>query len=317
MLKIYAMGFIILLGVRNLARLKRIKIKGQDAYYHVMSRTVGQEFLLNAREKDKFIELLNSLSELFFVKIIGFSIMSNHFHLLIKMECTDEFSDNKILDRLGNYNKKDFELSDEAICKYRRKLGDISEYVKILKQKFSYWYNRQNNRKGHFWSDRFKSVLIESGESLLNCLAYIDLNSIRAKITDTPEDYKWSSIACRIKNNNEGKLLSMDGVEGILNSSSIDEYRNYLYFAGRITELDLKNRVENSNTSSYHIQPGILREKMEVFSNSVVMGSHRFIEDSYKKFGDTVLVKKTRKAYESGFSKKIFIAQRKYEQRLL
>jgi len=55
-----------------------------------------------------------------------------------------------------------------------------------------------NNRSGYLWGDRFKSVLIEKGEGLLNCLAYIDLNPVRAGIVKRPEDYRWSGIGYRI-----------------------------------------------------------------------------------------------------------------------
>ena len=55
-----------------------------------------------------------------------------------------------------------------------------------------------NNRTGYFWGDRFKNVLIEKGEALINCLAYIDLNPVRAKIVKRPEDYRWSGIGYQI-----------------------------------------------------------------------------------------------------------------------
>jgi hypothetical protein len=46
---------------------------------------------------------------------------------------------------------------------------------------FSRFYNRRHNRRGFFWGDRFKSVIVEKGETLINCLTYIDLNPVRAK----------------------------------------------------------------------------------------------------------------------------------------
>jgi hypothetical protein len=55
---------------------------------------------------------------------------------------------------------------------YRHKWGNLSEYVKDIKQNFSRYYNKNHERKGYFWSDRFKSVLVEDGDTLINLLAY-------------------------------------------------------------------------------------------------------------------------------------------------
>ncbi|MCK4889895.1 MAG: transposase [Candidatus Aminicenantes bacterium] len=299
-----------------MARLRRLKIKGSDAYYHVMSRTVGQQFLLRDNEKDKFVEILNDLSNLFFVKVIGFSVMSNHFHLLIKMESVEHFDNEIIIDRIRGYYHREFILSNSEICKFKEKLGDISEYMKLLKQKFALWYNRQNNRKGHFWSDRFKSVLIENGESLLNCLAYIDLNAVRADITIVPEEYRWSSIACRINNCDQRSFLSMEGIIDITKTNSIKGYLDYLYFTGNIENHGANNRIIKKKINSYSIQPGIYRSKTNIFSDSMVLGSHHFVQNSYDKFGKTILTKKNKNIYKTEFSNKIFSVRRKYEKKI-
>ena len=50
--------------------------------------------------------------------------------------------------------------------------------------------NKRHNRRGFFWGDRFKSVIVENGDTLINCLAYIDLNPVRAGMVKRPEDYR-------------------------------------------------------------------------------------------------------------------------------
>ncbi len=299
-----------------MARLRRLKVKGSDAYYHVMSRTVGQQFLLLDNEKDKFVEILDGLSDLFFVKIIGFSVMNNHFHLLIKMESTEHFDDKKIIDRLRGYYQRELILANPEICKFKEKLGDISEFMKLLKQKFALWYNRQNNRKGHFWSDRFKSVLIENGESLLNCLAYIDLNAVRADIAVVPEEYRWCSISYRMKNCDQRNFLSMEEIIDTSKTNSIKEYLNYLYFTGAIQDYSSSNGIIKKKINSYSIQPGIFRSKTNTFSNSMVLGSYFFVQNSYDKFGKTILTKKNKNIFKTEFSNKIFSVRRKYEKRI-
>jgi putative transposase len=67
---------------------------------------------------------------------------------------------------------------------------DIDNFVvmKEIKQAFSWYYNKRHNRRGTLWGERFKSVMVESGQTLINCLAYIDLNPVRAAIVERPED---------------------------------------------------------------------------------------------------------------------------------
>jgi hypothetical protein len=58
----------------------------------------------------------------------------------------------------------------------------------------SRFYNKRHQRIGFFWGGRFKSVVVENGNTLINCLVCIDLNPVRANIIDNPEDYRWNSI---------------------------------------------------------------------------------------------------------------------------
>ena len=66
-------------------------------------------------------------------------------------------------------------FADGWIPSLREKLSNISEFVREIKVGFTRYYNKMHNRRGYFWGDRFKSVIVENGETLINCLAYIDL----------------------------------------------------------------------------------------------------------------------------------------------
>ena len=72
------------------------------------------------------------------------------------------------------------QLTDGQIPSLRAKWACLSEYVKEIKQSFSRWYNTRHGRKGFFWGERFKRVLVDNGDTLINCLAYIDLTPVRA-----------------------------------------------------------------------------------------------------------------------------------------
>ncbi len=76
------------------------------------------------------------------------------------------------------------------------RMWDISAFMKVLKQRFTQWFNGRHARRGTLWEDRFRSVLVEGkGQALRTMAAYIDLNPVRAKICDDPKDYRWCGYA--------------------------------------------------------------------------------------------------------------------------
>ncbi|CAB1064633.1 hypothetical protein D1BOALGB6SA_9429 [Olavius sp. associated proteobacterium Delta 1] len=80
--------------------------------------------------------------------------------------------------------------------------------MREIKVGFARFYNRRHNRRGYFWGDRFKSVIVDKGETLVNCLAYIDLNPLRAGLVDRPEDYRWNSLGYHLQTQNKDQFVS-------------------------------------------------------------------------------------------------------------
>ena len=105
--------------------------------------------------------------------------MGNHFHLLVKMFPEYKFSDGDIKKRYVGFYGGDRAFSYGQVPFLREKLSNLSEFVREIKVGFARYYNRRHNRRGYFWGDRFKSVIVEKGETLINCLAYIDLHPVK------------------------------------------------------------------------------------------------------------------------------------------
>ena len=193
-----------------MARIPRILVTGEPTAYHVISRTALDGYPIVDAEKDYFIELIRKIVALYFVEILGFCLMSNHFHLLVRMLPDTDFSDKEIKRRHFDFYGKDRVLADGQIPYYREKWSSLSEFIREIKLSFTRYYNRRHNRRGYFWGDRFKSVVVENGDTLINCLAYIDLNPIRAGLVDRPEEYRWSSIGHHVQAGKKDNFLSLD-----------------------------------------------------------------------------------------------------------
>ena len=191
-------------------RIARLINREEKTAYHLMSRTALDGFPFGDVEKDELVKIIKQFSNLFFVDVFGYCIMSNHFHILCQIYPETYFSDEEILKRCKAHYGEDLTLSDEQLSFYREKLSSLSDYMKEIKQSFSRYYNKLHNRRGTLWGERYKSLIVENGETLVNCLAYIDLNPVRAGIVEKPEDYRWCSLGYHIQTNNKDGFLSLD-----------------------------------------------------------------------------------------------------------
>jgi hypothetical protein len=79
------------------------------------------------------------------------------------------------------------EAAEELKQRVMARMWDVSAFMKLLKQRFTQWYNRRKGRKGTLWEERFKSVLVDgAGDVLATMAAYIDLNPVRAGLVEDP-----------------------------------------------------------------------------------------------------------------------------------
>ena len=195
--------------------MKRMKLEGMPATYHAMSRVVGGQRLFGDREKEILRKMLWQVADFCGVEILTYCVMSNHFHVLIRVPEKVVVSDAELLRRFRvlypkptKYQTAEFarlekalrEGDEDAVVIRERLLArmhDLSEFMKTVKQRFSIWYNRNHdNRRGTLWMERFKSVLVEgAGNPLQTMAAYIDLNPVRAGLVEDPKDYRFCGYA--------------------------------------------------------------------------------------------------------------------------
>jgi REP element-mobilizing transposase RayT len=268
-------------------------VKGEPAVYHLMSRTALDGFVLGDVEKEYLLKLIKRLSSIYFTEILGFCLMGNHFHILVKMIPGKEYSDEIVKTRYKRYYGKDKQPGADQISLLRQKWSSLSEYVKEIKQTFSRYYNKSHGRRGFFWSDRFKSVIVENGQTLINCLAYIDLNPIRAGIVEKPEDYRWNSIGYHVQTNNKDDFLSLDFGLKEFNVLDADErlrlYRKFLYEKGSNTadkgSQIAEKTVEKEKKRGFKIsQVDRFRYRTRYFSDSGIIGTKEFVAQNYQRF---------------------------------
>ncbi|MBE7031943.1 MAG: transposase [Ruminococcaceae bacterium] len=143
--------------------------KSDSGIYHIMLRGINQQVIFEDDEDYfKFVETLENYKAVSGYKVFAYCLMSNHIHILIKVE------------------KEDLDLIMKRIA---------GSYV--------YWYNWKYYRKGHLFQDRFKSEPIEDDSYFLTVLRYIHQNPVKAGIVKSIDDYRFSSYNDYIEENSD------------------------------------------------------------------------------------------------------------------
>jgi len=213
-----------------MARMARLKYRDpRDGYYHIISRTVLKSFLLDDEARETFLGILRMLSRVYFVKVVTFSLMSNHFHLIVRMLPPGEMSDNDVEERFNIYynegkqkrNWRPWHVSEAT--RYRHRFADLSRFVQDLKQRFSRWHNKKRDNQGHVWSERFRSVMLEDGRALLACMVYVELNSIRAGLVERPDEFRYCGLSHLVCGGRASAWLDHETLTRLMNSSLLTE----------------------------------------------------------------------------------------------
>jgi len=241
------------------------------------------------------------------VDIITYCLMGNHIHILMRTSPAEGLSDGEIWRRiLKHYGRKEtwVQSVDESMRRTgtmdrgMRKLmlarmGDVSQFMRELKQRFSNWYNKRNSRFGTLWAERFKSVLVEdSSEALRTVSMYIDLNPVRAGIVDDPKEYRFCGYAEAVA----GLKAARRGILDYHGSGSWRkahaEYRcTMMVYAGAANSEDKvalnRDRILEVLRRGGHLDPGeVLRLRVRYFSDGVVFGSRSFVDGVFEEFRD-------------------------------
>jgi len=273
-----------------MSRIARFVRSDIPTVYHVISRTALDGFPLGDGEKDYLLNLIRYLSRFYFADVLGFCIMSNHFHLVVRMHTQNHLSDEAMKERLEAWFPEGRTISPKNITDFRERWSSLSQFVKDIKQGFTRFYNKRHNRKGYFWGDRFKSLIVQNGYSLVNLLAYVDLNPIRAGIVKRPEQYRWCSLGYHVQTNNREDMLSMDfGMKewGEHEPTQImRKYRQFVYETGAMDtgkgkpmdpKIVQKERKKNFELKRFEL----FCYRTRYFSDAGILGSKEFVSEVF------------------------------------
>jgi len=160
---------------------------------------------------------IGQLAAVFAMDVCAYAVMSNHYHLVLHVDraqaeaweaaevirrwrqlfsghpLAQAFVEGRVL------SKAEYDLVSSLVAEWRARLMDISWYMRCLNESIARQANQEDRCTGRFWEGRFKSQALLDEKALAACLAYVDLNPVRAAMADTPEASDYTSVQRRIR----------------------------------------------------------------------------------------------------------------------
>jgi len=194
-------------------------------YYHCVSRCVRRAFLCGRdsqtgqdfSHRREWIETrLLKLAKVFALDVCAYAVMSNHVHAVLHINRSeaDSWSFRATIQRWHQLFKgsvfsqrylrgdalegAEMRKLEEQVALWRARLQEISWFMRCLNEDIARRANFEDNCTGRFWEGRFKSQALLDEQALAACLAYVDLNPVRAGMARTPEGSDFTSIKRRV-----------------------------------------------------------------------------------------------------------------------
>ena len=208
----------------TIARSRQVNVD-TTPYYHVIGRCVRRAFLCgldSASGKDYehrrqwVVDRLRILCSVFTVELCSFAVLSNHYHLVIRLttDQAESWTNDEVMSRwekvygiatpiavglADGASPAQRAVAEEMIDVRRQRLTNLSWFMKCLNEYIARKANLEDRCTGAFWEGRYKSQALLDDRALLTCMAYVDLNPIRAGMAKSPEESDYTSIQSRIE----------------------------------------------------------------------------------------------------------------------
>ena len=198
----------------EMARPLRIIFPG--AFYHVTSRGNERKNVYKSkRDREKFLEYLESASERYKAIIHAYCLMDNHYHLLVETP-----------------------------------LGNLPQIMQHINGAYTTYFNVKRKRSGHLFQGRYKAILVAIDEYAKELSRYIHLNPVRAEVIEIPEKYDWSSYKFYIGKQKTPEWLYRDFILGYFDTNISNAQKNYQSFVNTLANKQYENPLEGVVSST-------------------------------------------------------------------
>jgi len=209
------------------------RVAPRDHVFHILTRGNNrQDVFRDEIDYKKYFEILARYKERYQFKLYHYVLMRNHVHLVLEPQ---------------------------------KGGGDLAEIMKGINLCYAQHYKRRYDHIGHFWQDRFKSMVISKDKYLLACGSYVELNPVRAGIVKEPRDYRWCSY-CAYAYGRKDFLLDEHPFYQELSGNELERRRRYREFVeGMLQTKDaMKGEMDRRAIYGNEMFAGYFRKSYEM-----------------------------------------------------
>ena len=188
-----------------------VRIAYPGAFYHITSRGNEKKDVFKSQlDREKFLSYLESATSRYGALIHAYCLMSNHYHLLLETPS-----------------------------------GNLSQIMRHINGAYTTYFNVKRQRSGHLFQGRYKAILVEMDEYAKELSRYIHLNPVRAKLVDTPDEYRWSSYPYYIGLKKPPEWLVRDFILGYFGKKISSAQKQYRGFVDALAGEEYKSPLED------------------------------------------------------------------------
>jgi len=208
-----------------------LRITYPGAFYHITSRGNEKKPIFKSRkDREKFLEYLQSASERYNAVIHIYCLMDNHYHLLLETPS-----------------------------------GNLPRIMLHINGAYTNYFNAERGRAGHLFQGRYKAVLVEKDEYAKELSRYIHLNPVRAGVAEMPEEYDWSSYPAYIGKKEKPEWLFTDFIHGYFGRSKSSAEKYYREFVSRLINAEYSSPLDEAVGSAILGREDFIREIKEKY----------------------------------------------------
>ncbi len=189
---------------------RALRIEYEDAVYHVTARgNERKKIFFTKLDHEKFLDYIQEAKKKYGILVHSYVLMSNHYHLIIETP---------------NAN--------------------LSKAMQYINGSYTTYVNAKRKRSGHLFQGRYKAIIVDIDNYLLELSRYIHLNPVRAKMVKKPEEYTYSSYKAFISNQREG-ALTKELLMSMMGNNSGESKRKYKAFVESAIGIEQENPLKS------------------------------------------------------------------------
>ena len=272
----------------------------EAAFYHLTNRVAGRSDWFpfkNDQARHKLLDMMLFYVNAYRCRLAAFQIMGNHFHFVVHFEKPRALSRDELMDSAHKLYGRQAEkkTADWTVAQWKdfnQRLFDVSKLMQNVDGLYARWFNLKFERRGHFWSDRFKNPELLGSEAVQDAIFYVELNAVRAGLVKRPEQWKFGSARWRLTGEDQDLIPLEELFPSDPGTEVYSSYRARLYYRGAVptreNQAAIPRWILHQEQRRGFTRAGAFRRRLRFLTDGLAVGSAEKVAqllESYRQQG--------------------------------